>query len=61
VATSGRLWVLRELAGKPLDGCDPKPAELEGYMLRLRWQQPCALEDQRGTVMVKRYRLAVTQ
>ncbi len=94
---SGRLWVLRELAGEPLEGCDPDPAELEGYMLRPCWRQPFVLdgfasdgrflgtldlpaemrtdilpyirddlmlavsEDQNGTVMVKRYRLEVTE
>lgn len=94
---SGRLWVLRELAGEPLAGCDPNPAELEGYMLSPCWQQPFVLdgfasdgrflgaldlpaemrtdilpyirddlmlavsEDQDGTVMVKRYRLEVTE
>ena len=38
------MWVLRELEGEPLDGCDPSPKELEGYMLRPCWQQPFVLD-----------------
>ena len=94
---SGRVWVLRELAGERLEGCEPDPDELEGYMLRPCWRQPFVLdafgadgrflgaielpdemrtditpyirddlmlavsEDRNGVVMVKRYRLSITE
>jgi len=41
---SGRLWVLRELAGERLVSCDTNPDELEGYMLRPCWRQPFVLD-----------------
>ncbi len=93
---SGRVWVVRELAGERLDGCEPDPDEFDGYLTNPCWRQPHALEafgadgrflgavelpagvrvdiapyirddlmvalaeDGAGTIMVKRYRLVLS-
>jgi len=44
VDRSGRLWVLRELAGERLDGCEENPEEFDGYVTRPCWRQPYALD-----------------
>ncbi len=41
---NGRVWVLRELAGERLDGCDPDPEEFNGYVTRPCWRQPYGLD-----------------
>jgi hypothetical protein len=41
---SGRVWVLRELAGERVDGCEPDPDEFDGYVKRPCWRQPYALD-----------------
>ena len=39
-----RVWVLRELAGVPLAGCDPNPDDFSGFIERPCWRQPYVLD-----------------
>ena len=41
---SGRVWVLRELAGERVDGCELDPDELDDYVNRPCWRQLYALD-----------------
>ena len=40
----GSYWVIRPLAGEPIDGCDNQPADYNGYVERPCWRQPHAAD-----------------
>ncbi len=40
----GRVWVVREVAGERLAGCDEDPADLGAYFERPCWRQPYVME-----------------
>ena len=43
-AVDGPYWVIRPLAGEPIDGCDSRPADYYGYVEAPCWRQPYAAD-----------------